>query len=105
MLPPGNVNDPTRPTRSLLFLVQIRLKIFLAAANGGHETDAVALRDRSRPTFQFDKTPVSEIRDLAGLGISLGRKDKKLHPLFDDPDLGHAAHFIVIKDPCAQGLE
>src|SRR3954468_2010232 len=105
MLPPGNVNATAEPTRLLLLLVQIRLQIFLPAANRGHETHTVSLGDRARPTFQLDKTPVRKIRNLAGLGIGFGREKKKLHPFFDQPDLGHPANPSVLKDRSAEGFE
>src|SRR5437773_2246954 len=89
---------------SLLFLFQIRLEIFFAAADRGHETDAVALRYRAGPAFQLDETPVGKIVDLALL-VRLGRKEEELHPLFLYPDLSYPAHFVVVENARAEGLE
>src|ERR1700716_1641989 len=70
---------------SLLFLFQVRREIFFAAADHGHETNAVALLDCARPTFQLHKTPVGEIFDAAILWVRLRRKEEQLHALLDQP--------------------
>src|SRR5258708_5038190 len=89
---------------SLLLLFQIRPEIFLGAAEGGHETDTIPLRDGASPAFQFDETPIGKIGDLPFL-VRLGGEKEKLHPLFFYPDLSDAANFIVVEDARAERLK
>src|SRR2546423_335378 len=90
--------------RSRLFLFEVRLKILLASPDCGHETDAVPLRHGAGPTFHLHETPIGKIVDLSSL-VRLGGEKEELHSFFLHPNLGHAAHFIVVEDAGAERLE
>src|SRR5436190_17609215 len=94
-----------RGLTSLLSLSQVGREIFLAATNDRHKANPVSLRDGTGPSFQFHETPVRKIAYAAVLGIFLGRKEKKLHPLFRHPNLRDAVHFLVVKNAAPEGLE
>src|SRR3954449_481411 len=87
-----------------LLLLQQRHELLLAAANHGHETNAIPLRNGAGPAFQLHETPVREIDDFSIL-VALGWKEKKLHPLFLNPDLGDSPDLVIIKDSRTESLE
>src|SRR5437763_1267067 len=62
-----DVNDLADRADLRFFVFEIGAEIFFASADHSHETDAIALRHRARPTFQLHETPHGKIADLSSL--------------------------------------
>src|SRR5438552_1256456 len=76
----------------------IGCEILFGPAQRRHKANPVSLRHGTGPAFLIYITPARKSANRAGLSVSLCRKEKKLHPLFDDPDLGNAARVFIIEN-------
>src|ERR1041385_3996214 len=75
--------------RLLFWCGEIRCQIFFGPAQSRHETNAAVLFHHASPTFLFHIPPAGKFLDRAGLGIPVGRIEKKLHLFFHYVDLDY----------------
>ena len=99
-------SEVERVNRRYLFrLRDIWRQIFRGSAQCRHKAYPVSLRNDTSPAFLIYITPARKSAHRAGLGVSLRREEKKLHPLFDDPDLGDAPRILIIENTATEGAK